>query len=233
MKQSTPNKSEPTRATAARCVCLIGGGPIGDEDWPLIRSLTSKFIAVDGGANNLPTGLIPELIIGDLDSVVDEDHWRSKTKVIEVADQDSTDLEKALSYCQHFPSDTIFIGLGFIGGRFDQTLTVLHACCCFSHLRLMFLSDTDLIMQLPHGETELRLPRAARVSLYPLTSCEFGPSVGLKYPLTGLNMEQGRCIGTSNEVLGEFVKIDLIDGECLLMVDRRNARAVWQGLGIV
>ena len=47
---------------------LVGGAPYDQRDLKLLYEKPNTLIAVDGGANCLPTSLVPDLIIGDLDS---------------------------------------------------------------------------------------------------------------------------------------------------------------------
>ena len=76
-------------------VILIGGA---DVDMSLLNRFSHlPIVAADGGANHLRnTNRLPEMIIGDVDSLQDYEHWQSVTHVKKIAEQDTTDLEKCL-----------------------------------------------------------------------------------------------------------------------------------------
>jgi len=120
---------------------LIGGAPYTESDLDLIRCEKGHLVAVDGGANALPADLIPDIIIGDLDSLNNQERLATQTRLVQVDDQNSTDLEKAIRYCLDHKFPQPFVCIGFIGGRFDQTLTTLHTSCLFPTLALVFVAE--------------------------------------------------------------------------------------------
>lgn len=51
----------------------------------------------DGGADKIvAAGLKPELIIGDFDSLKNPHAWLGKTRLMQIAEQETTDFEKAI-----------------------------------------------------------------------------------------------------------------------------------------
>jgi thiamine pyrophosphokinase len=182
---------------------LVGGG---DIDKNLLKELISKgypLMAADGGANCLKEwNLLPDFIIGDLDSLKDRAFFEGNTEIIQIKDQDSTDLEK----CLGIVSASKFFALGFIGSRFDHSLEILHVFEKFRNKKLLFFSKDDAIFHLPK-DFKIELPIGTRISLYPLSPTKFISSEGLKYPLNGLELKQGKLIGTSNENINKLVKI--------------------------
>ena len=80
-----------------RMLVIVGGGSF---DAALLRSFAEDgalVVGADGGADAaLAAGVVPELVIGDLDSVADAEAWRSRSRVIAIAEQDTTDFEKCL-----------------------------------------------------------------------------------------------------------------------------------------
>lgn len=196
---------------------LVGGG---DLDENLLRELLEagySLVAADGGANFLKEwSLKPEYIIGDLDSLEDRDFFEGSTEIIHIKDQDSTDLEK----CLRIISAPVFLALGFIGSRFDHSLEILHVFEEFKNKQLVFFSEDDVIFDLPK-EFEIELPVATRISVYPLSPTRFISSEGLKYPLDGLELEQGKIIGTSNENIDELVKIKYDQGSTIGLIPKK------------
>ena len=76
-------------------VILIGGGDVNSQMVADYASCGWRVVCADGGANQLQGGsLVPDLIIGDLDSLSDAEYWRTQTTVLELSEQDTT----AVSY---------------------------------------------------------------------------------------------------------------------------------------
>lgn len=185
-------------------VIIIGGGHVDEACLNKLLARGYGLIAADGGANRFyQTNIVPDAIIGDMDSLEHIDHWREKTTVLEIEEQESTDFEKCLS----LTNAPIYVGLGLIGKRFDHSLATIHALARFATQKTIVLIDeTDAILA-ARGEVNLTLEKGTRVSIYPFGKMSFKSSEGLKYPLDGLVMEQGVQIGTSNEAISNIIEI--------------------------
>lgn len=179
-------------------ICIVGAGELSKKTFDLVYN-GEPIIAVDGGLNRLQDfGMQPQFVIGDMDSVEDTE----EVEVLHIQDQDSTDLEKCLLNVQA-PQ---YLGMGFLGSRFDHNFEVLHVLTKYLDKNLIFFSEEDVIFRLPR-EFEIQLPIGTRFSIYPLVKTVFESSKGLKYALDGLEMEQGKMIGTSNQTSSESTKI--------------------------
>ncbi len=188
----------------SRPVVLVGGG---DLNLAALNGLSSRgwpLVAADGGANSLrDLDVTPAAIIGDMDSLDDPEHWRSRCQLLQLAEQDTTDFEKCL-YSIDAPG---FVALGFTGKRFDHTLAVMHSLSVYARRRnIMLLAEQDVLWA-RQGSTRLQLQAGMRLSVYPLSRVCFESSCGLEYPLDGLVLEQGKAIGTSNRVVEAGVEI--------------------------
>lgn len=174
-------------------VVLIGGADV-DEDL-LRRYAHLPIVAADGGVNHLrETSLLPQVVVGDLDSLQDREYWQSVSRVIEIKEQDSTDFEK----CLYSIDAPYFIAIGFSGNRIDHTLAALHVMQKLHlHKRVVLASEDDVVCVCSES-AELSLPVGTRVSVYPLNRISFESSAGLRYPLDDLEMQPGVMIGTSN-----------------------------------
>jgi len=174
-------------------VLLVGSADANIEF--LKRNAHMPVIAADGGANHLRrNSLVPQAVIGDLDSVTDIDHWQSLSTVIEVREQDTTDFEK----CLYLVDAPLFIAIGFSGSRLDHTLATLHVMQKLRQKKRIILVSDDDVACVCSEVVELGLPVGTRVSVYPLSRITFESSSGLLYPLDGLIMQSGEMIGTSN-----------------------------------
>lgn len=185
-------------------VILLGGGEIDAAMPARLAARGYPVLAADGGANYLRDGdLLPEAILGDLDSLDDRSFWEARTQVIEIAEQDSTDLEK----CLYSSSAPLYLALGFLGKRFDHSLAALHVLTKYLRQKRVILVDRVDLMLATHGPFEMTLPEGCRFSLHPLEPVTFARSEGLVYPLDGLHLAQGLRGGTSNQVTNGPVRL--------------------------
>jgi len=185
-------------------VILLGGGELNRELFAQTVAQGYPLVAADGGANALtPDDPTPELIIGDLDSLADRAGWEARTKVREIAEQDSTDFEK----CLYATSAPLYLAFGFLGRRFDHSLAALHVLAKFAGTKNVVLIGQEDIVFVPGPTFEAELDVGTRFSVFPLTPVNFAHSDGLAYPLDGLTLAPDTVIGTSNEVSASSVKI--------------------------
>ncbi|MBT7483683.1 thiamine diphosphokinase, partial [Candidatus Peregrinibacteria bacterium] len=109
-----------------RAIIFINGDlPNLDAACKTIRD-DDFIIAADGGTRHaLTLGLLPSVVIGDLDSL-DSVNWHvldeNRVEIIEYPqDKDETDLELALAYAIDSGYKQIRL-IAALGGRLDQTL---------------------------------------------------------------------------------------------------------------
>ncbi len=183
---------------------IVGGGHV---DVALLKTLYAEgamVIGADGGADICAgAGIVPDAIIGDLDSLADSFRWGKKTKIIEIKEQDTTDFEKCL-YSSEAP---ITICLGVTGKRLDHTLAALDVLARHAARRHMaIVSETDLVLAV-RGKFAFEIEKGARVSVHPVTPITFATSVGLEFPLQGVELAPGLRTGTSNRALSGVFSI--------------------------
>lgn len=154
-----------------------------------------RLIAVDGGADTaLAAGHLPDLVIGDLDSISPAARARLADRLLAVPAQDDTDFDKALDRV----AAPLVLGLGFVGGRLDHTLAAMSTLVRRPDRRVVLIAEGQLCFLTP-PELRLPLPPGSLVSLFPMTplACR---SAGLHWATDGLRLEPGGMIGTSNRV---------------------------------
>ncbi len=186
------------------------------------------FYAADGGTRHaLALGLLPSVIIGDLDSLAEDIRQRLDVNRVEIQayprDKDKTDLELALDFAIQGGQNEILI-VGALGGRLDQ---------CLGNLAL--LSDarfSGITIQLDDGveeaffmrsRCEIRGRPADTVSLIPWGGEVTGiRTEGLRWPLRDETLFPTKTRGISNEMSREKASIALKSG-LLLVIHRRKA----------
>lgn len=197
-------------------------------------SHASVKVCADGAANRLHDSLpeeerstmLPDLIIGDLDSLRDDvaSYYQAKgVRTTEEPDQDSHDFEKCLRWLeqrqleeQQSGDATPFsvVAFGAFGGRLDQTmanLNMLYAFCRFE--RFVLLCEASLAFLLPPGKNVIapnRRLESGSCGLIPLGGrCDRVTTSGLRWDLDGsAPLEFGSLVSSSNEVVGSQVVIE-------------------------
>lgn len=186
------------------------------------------ILSADGGLRHIRAlGLLPDLLIGDLDSVQASDlDWLEKQRV-EICkfpeDKDFTDLELALREAKKRGASEIMV-VAALGGRVDQALANI------SLLSLMEFRDCDIYLD--DGLTEIRVVRDKLtirgkvgdiVSLLPLGRQAVGVLTSdLKYPLNTETLIPGQTRGVSNVMLADTAGVKLDQGALLCIHIRQN-----------
>jgi len=187
----------------------------------LLRRLASGadvVVAADGGANAaLRSGIKPDVIIGDLDSVLPETRRAfTRSRVIRVRRQDNTDLEKALDFISaSFPGEVVIAGA--TGGRIDFTLGNLSVFWKYTRaLSMAFVGDGWRAFPVGRRRT-IRARRGSTVSLVPFGTCSGITLRGLRYTLSDAVMRTGE-IGVSNVVTRSPFTVAVRRGRMLLVM---------------
>lgn len=200
---------------------IVGGGAVDRELLRALHDSGGHLVGADGGADEIvAAGLLPEAIIGDFDSLQNPSSWIGRTKLMRIAEQDTTDFEKAL----YSTRAAVTVALGMTGKRFDHTLAALDAVARYATDRVIILADEDDVAMALSGSFSFDVEAGDRVSVHPLLPISFRRSIGLKYPLDKLKLAPGVRTGTSNEAeLGPF-RIDpepRSKAPWLLILDRK------------
>lgn len=181
------------------------------------------IVCADGGANKARRlGVHPDVIIGDLDSITSETSaFFSSVMTLQNADQESTDLEKALTYLvKHRFRQAVVVGA--TGGRPDHSLANLSILKKYHKKIEIVFTDQFCDTLIIRDKIIIKAAVGSVVSLMPLGRCEGIATVGLKYPLHREALELGIREGTSNEVVSSPVKISVKQGSLLLFVVKKK-----------
>jgi len=145
-----PHKDVHTKDETDDAIILINS-TIPSHFQKFWKTANTKYCA-DGGANRLhdffesdiksKSMYIPDIILGDLDSIRKDvgDFYKNKgAKVIHDPDQDTTDLEKCVMHLPNTIKSTLV--LGGLGGNFTQSLANMNVLFKFANRRITLLSD--------------------------------------------------------------------------------------------
>ena len=192
-------------------ILLVGGGVLDAGDLRRVHNLCAATVAADGGADAaLALGLTPDWVVGDFDSVSDRALARvPPERRIHIAEQDTTDFEKALSAIDA----PAVLCLGFTGARIDHELAVYNALVKRPEVRAVVLGAEDICFHA--RDLALDLAPGTRVSLFPMAPVA-GRSEGLEWPIDGLTLAPNGRVGTSNRATGP-VRL-AFDGDGMLVI---------------
>ena len=201
---------------------VFANGTLKDlEDVRALLKPDDTLIAADGGAMHCKAlGVVPALIVGDLDSLPEEEQrfWDEQGVQFIQHDRrkDETDLELALLYAQGLDREETLV-LGALGGRWDQS---------FANILLPsyhLLDDQDVTfwhegtwIYLIRDQRTIRGQAGQTVSLIPVGGSAHGVTTeGLEWPLQNETLLMGASRGVSNVLLGEKAIIQVNDGMLL------------------
>ena len=195
---------------------------------------TGLVIGADGGGNILlDLGVVPDVVIGDLDSFLSgqgEDNRKPEDRkkdapvenlnfeLIYDPDQETNDLEKALKLALDRGATEVVI-LGATGLRLDHTLKNLSVLLQFSgRFRDILLRDATCDMRILPREFTMETRAGQTISLFPLSGRVDGITTeGLRYALHDESLENGVRDGSSNEATGKQIRIGHRSGDLLLI----------------
>ena len=206
-------------------ITLVGGGVVNAQDIALALTLAPTCVAADGGADAaLTAGIVPDAVIGDLDSISDRARAQiPEAAVHHIAEQDSTDFDKVVRSV----NAPVAVAVGFPGGRMDNALSVVHTLFARPDRRIVVLGEEDVVFLCPRRITLPTQPED-RVSLFPLSQVT-GRSDGLFWPIEGLRFGPGVLSGTSNKATGP-VTLEMDAPGMLCLLPRRFIQPVVQAL---
>jgi len=204
---------------------IFANGDLQDRE--LARSALQPgdcIIAADGGGRHcLTLGVKPAVVIGDFDSLTQEELQQFKEQGAEIvghpARKNETDLELALLYAVERGAGEILV-LGALGSRLDMSLSnfLLTAHEQLRHHKISFLAGKQRIYPI-YSQAWVEGQPGDVVSLLPIGGDVSGVTTkGLEYPLKDETLGFGTTRGISNVLLGNAVTVTIRAGILLCIV---------------
>jgi thiamine pyrophosphokinase len=195
---------------------IIADGTFPEHRIPLgFLKEADTIICCDGSTGNLVNaGLIPDAIVGDMDSLSSELANRFADRIFADETQETNDLTKAVIWCKDSGYKDIII-LGATGKREDHTIGNISLLAEYSkYVTVKMVTDTGIF--LPFRETcRISCYPGQQVSVFSIDPQTEITSSGLKYLLNKrklLNWWEA----TLNEALGEFFELEFSGGPVLV-----------------
>ena len=185
------------------------------------------IICADGGVMNLLVhNIIPNLVVGDFDSLSEEHQHLLIKKGVKMKrfpkEKDQTDTELAADVAVELSPDEI-VFLCSTGTRLDHTLANISLLIKLAKkgIAASIVNNHNRLYALLPGNHEMKSSPGTFISLLPLT-----PEVkristnGLKYQLTDYNLPLLSPLGVSNCPISENWGINFIEGILLLIISK-------------
>jgi len=186
---------------------------------------TSAIVAADAGAAFcLESGLMPDAVVGDFDSLPDDVRARIPAERLHPNnDVGTNDLEKALALVRARWGDDVDVvlaaGAAFQGGRADHALANLGPLLREPHARLSLVDGEGRMFALRHGRAGFTDMSGATLSVLPWTL--HGTLVserGVRWPLDRVKLLLGGH-GLSNAIVDEDALVEVHEGVALVWVE--------------
>lgn len=232
------NNYEPEKGGAAcpiftkkglRAVVLCDGPPPPRELLAYWLIGAEAFVCTDAAGHpydHLPR--VPDVVIGDFDSLAGRIlDGRGGPQFLQVADQYTTDSEKALLYLIDEGFQEVIL-LGATGWRLDHTLFNINLMERFAaQLRICVAGHhADTVRLDPGQSVSWELPTGGKFSVLPLCGPVTGVTIeGAQYPLLGETLLPGGQATIGNRVTMSPLLITVGDGPLLVSVDREHGPA--------
>src|SRR5512139_2929333 len=208
---------------------IFANGDASDPD--IVRHWTAQadlIIAADGGTRHaLSAGVMPHVVIGDLDSLAEAERAqldRSGAQfIVYPTHKDYTDLELALRYAQQQHATEIII-FSALGGRWDQSLANLLLLTLPELAKVSTrIVDHSLTIQVIRDRAEIGGRVGDTLSLIALNGDAHGVTIeGCEYPLNDATLPFGATLGISNVLTQNTAKITVKQGQILALHARRE-----------
>ena len=217
---------------SGRTVIVAGGetGPLAFYERLALGD--SYLVAVDHGLDLvLRLGLVPDLFVGDGDSVAEGALDRlepARTRVVHLPRRkDVSDLEAALVLLVKMGRSGDVTLLAALGGRVDHML--FNICLAARHVAdfasIAMMDDHTLVRPIA-GACSLELAPGTVVSFLPVAGEVRLTLRGFAYPLEGARIRRGSTLTLSNVVSDVVQHVDAENGTVVMMASVQPASAV-------
>lgn len=205
-----------------KCIILANGEPPKKSVIDFLdKKGYSTLICADGGSNSaLKLDLIPDYIIGDLDSIKPEtyDYFYDKCKIIKIRSQNDTDVEKCLKFAINQKFEEAIL-IGATGERLDHTFCNLGIVLkFFNKIKIKILHKKSLL-EAYTGKIILTAIPGEIISIYGFDEKTKIKSAGLKYPLKNISLPFGKKESTSNVATRKKVELEIKNGKVFIIRD--------------
>ncbi len=207
-----------------RAAIFLNGAP---DSQPLIQAVAKGadlLVAADGGARYaLAAGIVPDLIVGDMDSLGEdlarEAEERGSSLQRHPVRKDKMDGHLAvLAAGERGATAADFVCAA--GGKPGAVFAVPHILLAAERTGLIstVVADWGRMFVLEAGSRAVEGTAGDNVSIFPLSGQATGITLeGMAYPLTNASLQPGDTLGFHNELIGRQATVSVVSGALLVL----------------
>jgi len=194
------------------------------NEYEIIQKLPKvPIFAADGaGISLIKNCIIPEYIIGDLDSFSSDDAIATgfpNDRLIKISEQETNDFEKTLKYASEKGYNRILI-LGIHGGLYEHSLNNWSVLSRYSKSMNLTIYDKGRYGICIGKSFYLKTHKDEIISLIPKNKAILSTQ-NLYWKLDAEALELGIREGTHNIAIADEISIEIHEGEVFLFIDQR------------
>ena len=173
-------------------IAIVANGETPEGEALEALKSAGRVIACDGAYARLKSlGVEPDFVVGDCDSISEEDRNALGSRIVRVDEQETNDLEKAFRFAVEMDSDAQIVIVGAGGGREDHLIGNV--------FRLVGLAERvpDVAMltnagrfDVVKGERTFECAPGEAVSVFAPVAGTKVESEGLQWPLGGVDLSR-------------------------------------------
>lgn len=208
-----------------KCISIVAGGRLDKQFLSDIKK-PDVIIGVDRGALwLLKQGIVPDVAIGDFDSVTTQEFKIIEKNIQKVIrhpiEKNATDLELAVEEAIKLDSTEVII-FGGLGSRFDHSFAAMQMLLKLeSHNICGYLVDkTNKITIVRREYAVIKSTDFPYISIFPHSESAIVTLKGFKYDVNHQVFHQKSTLGVSNEITAKIGKILVHDGLALVIQSR-------------
>jgi thiamine pyrophosphokinase len=211
-----------------RAAIFLNGAPDPPDLLRRIAGAAELVVATDGGAQYaLDAGVIPDLVVGDMDSLGEARRFEERGVLLErhPVRKDKMDGHLAVLAVRDRGATAVDL-LCAAGGRFSALFAVPHILLASERmgLRATMVASWGRAFVIEGGTRSVEGHPHDSVSVFPFT----GPATavtleGFGYPLEGARLEAGDTLGFHNELIGEAGRVSVGGGALLVIHEAKEA----------
>jgi len=210
-----------------RAAIFLNGTPDPPDLLRRVAARADLVVAADGGARYaLDAGIIPDLVVGDMDSLgeVRELEERGVALQRHPLRKDKMDGHLAVMAVRDRGATAVDL-LCAAGGRFSALFAVPHILLASERMGLgaTMIAGWGRAFVLEAGSRLVAGEPRDSVSVFPFTGSAIGVTLeGFAYPLEDARLEVGDTLGFHNELIGEEGRVSVREGALLVIHEARE-----------
>jgi thiamine pyrophosphokinase len=212
-----------------RAAIFLNGSPDSSDLLRRVAGGAELVVAADGGARYaLEAGVVPDLVVGDMDSLGEaltlEVERLGAALEIHPSRKDKMDGQLAVLAARERGATAADL-LCAAGGRLGALIAVPQILLAAERigLRSTVVADRGKMFVIETGSRMVQGDPRDSVSIFPLSGPATGVTLeGMEYPLENASLEPGDTLGFHNELIGRKATVSVEEGSLLVVHETEN-----------